>query len=88
MAVPSPLGDVKIVSPISTFVLNTFDTQIKCPFVFVLFCFFLLALFCNEILHHFKSINRVVRVSFHTDFTLSTAFIHNRLTDVSNKHVF
>ena len=24
MAVPSPVGDVKIVSPISTFVLNTF----------------------------------------------------------------
>ena len=87
MAVPSPLGDVKIVSRISTFVLNTFDTQIKCPFVFV-FVFLSLALLCNEILHHFKSINRVVRVSFHTDFTLSTAFIHTRLTDVSYKHVF
>ena len=31
MAVPSALGDVKIVSPISTFVLNTL-TLIKCIF--------------------------------------------------------
>ena len=33
MAVPSPVGDVKIVSPISTFVLYEYvDTQIKCFF--------------------------------------------------------
>ena len=30
MAVPSPLGDVKIVSPISTFVLNTLTLKWKC----------------------------------------------------------
>ena len=29
MAVPSPLGDVKIVSPISTFVLNTLTLNLK-----------------------------------------------------------
>ena len=29
-AVPSPLGDVKIVSPISTFVLNTLTLKKKC----------------------------------------------------------
>ena len=34
MAVPSPVGDVKIlVSPISTFVLNYIDTQITCIFL-------------------------------------------------------
>ena len=34
MAVPSPLGDVKIVSPISTFVLNTFTLNKKFFFFF------------------------------------------------------
>ena len=32
LAVPSPLGDVKIVSPISTFVLNTLTLKWKCLF--------------------------------------------------------
>ena len=34
MVVPSPVGDVKIVSPISTFVLNTFTLKTKCNFFF------------------------------------------------------
>ena len=34
MAVPSPLGDVKIVSPISTFVLNTLTLKKKVHFYF------------------------------------------------------
>ena len=33
MAVPSPVGDVKIVSTIITFVLKYIDTQIKCIFL-------------------------------------------------------
>ena len=32
MAVPSPVGDVRIVSPISTFVLNTLTLKKKCVF--------------------------------------------------------
>ena len=34
MAAPSPLGDVKIVSPISTFVLNTLTLKKKVHFYF------------------------------------------------------
>lgn len=34
MVAPSPLGDVKIVSLVSTFVLNTF-IKIKCNFFFI-----------------------------------------------------
>ena len=37
MAVPSPVGDVKIVSPISTFVLNTLTLKKKGGFFL---CFF------------------------------------------------
>ena len=33
MAIPSPVGDVKIVSTIITFVLKYIDTQIKCFFL-------------------------------------------------------
>ena len=33
MAVSSPVGDLKIVSPISTSVLNYIDTQITCIFL-------------------------------------------------------
>ena len=32
MAVPSPVGDVKVVSPISTFVLNTLTLKKRCFF--------------------------------------------------------
>ena len=40
MAVPSPLGDVKIVSPISTFVLNTLTLKKSALFYFI-YLFFL-----------------------------------------------
>ena len=42
MAVPSPVGDVKIVSPISTLVLNTLTLKTTKVFFFVffVFCFF------------------------------------------------
>ena len=36
MAVPSPVGDVKIVSPISNFVLNTLTLKKKSAFLFLM----------------------------------------------------
>ena len=88
MAVPFPVGNVKIVSQISTFVLNTqpmyLDTQIKCFFSgdCSVDCWMEMCdVFASKVIQVHPNVN----VRFHVSFLLSlspavlTFFIYKRI---------
>ena len=88
MAVPSPVGDVNIASPISTLVLNTLTLKLSAFFFSLMFLLFLLIAFLLLLilllllllLYHF------VRKHFNKDaLILISSFVGHRLPNGDGK---